>query len=385
VRRALVATICALAVGIVGPVTPVASAAGSALSVSSVTASSDDGHVPANTLDNDLSTRWSGEGDGVWIRYDLGSVQTVGSLSIAWYEGETRTSTFDVQLSADASAWTTVIAGKVSSGATLQPETYDFADGSGRYLRIVGHGNTKNDWTSITETAIFGADRSGAGACAYPADVLDLSNWKVTLPTGSPGSPTQITQPALATYSIDPWFTATAACDGVRFRAAVNGVTTSGSSYPRSELREMANSGSSNASWSSTSGTHTMVIDEAVTALPAVKPHVVAGQIHDASDDLAVFRLEGTNLYVTNGNDSHYELVTSSYVLGTEFEATFVVGGGQIKAYYNGVLQTTISSSFSGAYFKAGEYTQANCGNSSPCSSDNYGEVVIYGLTVTHQ
>jgi hypothetical protein len=147
----------------------------------------------------------------------------------------------------------------------------------------------------------------------------------------------------------------------------------------------MANSGSSNASWSSTSGTHTMVIDEAVTALPAVKPHVVAGQIHDASDDLAVFRLEGTNLYVTNGNDSHYELVTSSYVLGTEFEATFVVGGGQIKAYYNGVLQTTISSSFSGAYFKAGAYTQANCGNSSPCSSDNYGEVVIYGLTVTHQ
>ncbi len=47
-----------------------------------------------------------------------------------------------------------------------------------------------------------------------------------------------------------------AACDGVQFRAPVDGVTTSGSSYPRSELREMTDSGSSEASWSSTSGTH---------------------------------------------------------------------------------------------------------------------------------
>jgi hypothetical protein len=45
----------------------------------------------------------------------------------------------------------------------------------------------------------------------------------------------------------------------------------------------------------------------------------------------------------------------------------------------------TISKNFSGAYFKAGAYTQANCSNSSPCSNSNFGQVMIYDVTVTHQ
>ena len=61
-----------------------------------------------------------------------------------------------------------------------------------------------------------------------------------------------------------------------------------------------------------------------------------------------------------------------------------MVSGGQVKAYYNGVLQTTLKKSFSGAYFKAGAYTQANCEKSSPCSASNYGEVHIFDLKVQH-
>jgi hypothetical protein len=221
-------------------------------------------------------------------------------------------------------------------------------------------------------------------ACDYPSQVLNLSNWKVTLPTGSGGIPTEIKQPLLSTYATTPWFTVVPQCQAVQFRAPVNGVTTKGSTYPRSELREMKNNGTENASWSSTEGTHTMVITQAITNLPASKPHVVAGQIHDSSDDVSVFRLEGTKLYITNGDVNRHKLVTSSYRLGTRFEAKFVVSDGKIQAYYNGVLQTTISRSFSGAYFKAGAYTQANCSNSSPCDSGNFGQVLIYDLTVTH-
>ncbi|WP_309112072.1 chondroitinase-B domain-containing protein [Saccharothrix sp.] len=375
IRRVLLVVLLAVA-----GYQPITASAATALPVAGVSASAHDGNVPANTLDGDPGTRWSAEGDGVWIRYDLGSAQAIGSVSIAWHKGDVRKSTFEVQLSDDGSAWTTVIARRTSSGTTLGPENYDFPDSTKRYLRILGYGNTDNDWTSITETAVNGAD--SGGACAYPADVLDLSNWYIGLPIGAEESPTNVYQPALDTYKIDPWFTTTPACDAVQFRSAVNGVTTSGSSYPRSELREM--NGSAKASWSSTSGTHTMVVDQAITALPADKPHVVAGQIHDSSDDVSVFRLEGGNLYITNGDTSRHKLVTSNYVLGTRFQAKFVVSGGQIKAYYNGVLQTTISKSFTGGYFKAGAYTQANCTNSSPCSDSNYGEVKIYGLTVTH-
>jgi hypothetical protein len=169
----------------------------------------------------------------------------------------------------------------------------------------------------------------------------------------------------------------------VQFRAAVNGVTTSGSGYPRSELREMTDNGSTTASWSATDGTHTMTIDEAITNLPADKPQVVAGQIHNSSDDVTVFRLDDSDLYVTNGNTTDYKLVTDSYKLGTRFEAKFVVKDGEINAYYNGTLETTIENSDDDLYFKAGAYTQANCDKSSPCDDSNYGQVVIYNLTDT--
>ncbi|MEU3731547.1 chondroitinase-B domain-containing protein [Streptomyces sp. NPDC033538] len=378
----------AVAVGVSGAFHPVASAGTSPLEVKSVTASADDGNVPANTLDNDLSTRWSAEGDGAWIRYDLGAAQTVGSVSVAWHQGDIRKSTFDVQLSADGSSWTTVLNRRTGSGTTREQQRFDFADASARYVRIVGHGNTVNDWTSITETDINGADGGGddggGGSCAYPADVLDLTNWYVGLPVGEEESPTNVYQPELATYSDDPWFTTADDCAAVRFRAPVDGVTTSGSKYPRSELREMTDTGESKASWSSTSGTHTMVIDQAITDLPEETPNVVAGQIHDASDDVSVFRLEGSKLYITDGDEEHHKLVVDDYVLGTRFQAKFVIGDGEVKAYYNGELQTTLSKEFSGAYFKAGAYTQANCDNSDPCSDDNYGQVKIYGLNVTH-
>lgn len=228
----------------------------------------------------------------------------------------------------------------------------------------------------------------GSRVCTIPAQVLNLINWKLTVPVKNPDKPTgdalQIAGHKLANYQLDPWFIVQPGCNGVRFRAAVNGVTTKGSKYPRSELRERTDGGSANASWSSDLGTHTMIIREAITHVPAQKPDVVAGQIHDAGRDLSVFRLEGHKLYITNGNVSHYKLVTDNYVLGTVFEARYVVSGDTIKAYYNGVLQATLATHFSGAYFKAGVYTQANCSNASPCSSDNYGEVDIHALTVSH-
>ena len=228
----------------------------------------------------------------------------------------------------------------------------------------------------------------GADHCVSPAQVLNLTSWKLTVPMTNPRKPTgdaqQIAQPALASFERDPWFVVQPGCHGVRFRAPVNGVTTKGSKYPRSELREMRADGRSPASWSSSTGTHTMTIREAITHVPVQKPDVVAGQIHDASSDLSVFRLEGRKLYVTDGNNSHYKLVTSDYVLGTVFEARYVVSDGTINAYYNGALQASIHKPFAGAYFKAGVYTQANCTNASPCSDANYGEVVIYQLTTSH-
>ncbi|MGH8794363.1 MAG: polysaccharide lyase family 7 protein, partial [Stackebrandtia sp.] len=227
-----------------------------------------------------------------------------------------------------------------------------------------------------------------AAECQNPGEVLDLKSWKLTLPVADPedeDQPLEIFQPELDAYSHDPWFVAQDDCEAVRFSNPVNGVTTPNSDYSRSELREMTEDGQDEASWSSTEGTHTLVVQQAITSLPKEKDHVVAGQIHDEDDDVSVFRLEGSSLYVTDDDDSNAHLITDNYELGTKFEAKFVVTGGEIQAYYDGELVATLSKDFSGGYFKAGAYTQANCENSSPCSEDNFGEVVVYDVAVTHE
>ena len=123
---------------------------------SAVSASANDGNLPANTVDNNLGTRWSANGDGHWIQYDLGATRTVAYLQAAWYQGNARVSTFDAAVAdAPTGPWTPVLTGRQSSGTTTALETYDFADAAGRYLRITGHGNSVNGWNSISEVNIF--------------------------------------------------------------------------------------------------------------------------------------------------------------------------------------------------------------------------------------
>src|SRR5213076_2665716 len=79
--------------------------------VASVVASANDGNLPQNTLDNTLATRWSAQGDGQWIRYDLGGLAAIDHVDIAWYLGDTRVSSFDIQVSLDTVTWTKVFSG----------------------------------------------------------------------------------------------------------------------------------------------------------------------------------------------------------------------------------------------------------------------------------
>ncbi|HEX4869878.1 MAG TPA: discoidin domain-containing protein [Moraxellaceae bacterium] len=122
-----------------------------------VTASAHDGNLPANSVDGNTGTRWSAQGDGQWIQYDLKAQRQVGLVRIAWHNGNTRRARFEIQLSSDGRAFTTVHSGE-SSGITTGRETYDFPDASARYVRIVGHGNSSNQWNSIAEAEVHGLD-----------------------------------------------------------------------------------------------------------------------------------------------------------------------------------------------------------------------------------
>lgn len=352
--------------------------------LSMLASSSDAGNVPLNTLDKNLATRWSALGDGQWILYDLGFSKTVSSVDIAWYKGNRRSTRFDILTSENATSWTTVFTG-VSSGQTLNPETYDVNDSAARYVRVVGHGTPVSAWNSITEVEIYGVSPSTPSVVVnVPSDVLNLTNWKLTLPidTAHAGTPDEISQPELDIFADPAYFHLNGTQDGVVFKAHCGGVATSGSGYPRSELREMINRGRDKASWSTSLGTHIMEITQAITHVPDVKRHVVAGQIHDASDDVIVFRLEAAKLFIDeNGNNG--PVLNPNYQLGDVFTVKFVARNGGVECYYNGQYVYTYGVQTSGCYFKAGAYTQSNTSKGDAPTA--YGEVTIYALSVRHE
>jgi hypothetical protein len=137
------------------PSTPISFAA--PLRLNGVTASSaQSGNGIVNVLDGNLGSRWSAQGDGQWAQLDLGSVRAVNEVRIAWYSGSTRTTRFEVQTSRDGTSWTSTIPRTSSSGKTTALESYPVAVVPARYVRVIGHGNSVNDWISITELRATG-------------------------------------------------------------------------------------------------------------------------------------------------------------------------------------------------------------------------------------
>ena len=220
----------------------------------------------------------------------------------------------------------------------------------------------------------------------YPAKVLDLSHWRLTLPvdTTRRGHPDELSQPELESFVHPSYFFVNEGATGVVFRAHCGGITTKGSKYPRCELREMRDHGGrTRAEWGTNDGiTHTMTMTVTITKTPPVKKHVVCAQIHDATDDVIMVRLEGTKLLIErNGIDDI--LLDRDYKLGTPFALKIQAGNRHIKVWHNDVLKLNWKVSRTGCYFKAGCYTQSN--PSKGDTADAFGEVIIYRIQVEHR
>lgn len=221
-----------------------------------------------------------------------------------------------------------------------------------------------------------------------PADLIDFDKWRLQLPIDTPeqsGVPDLYEKAELAAgFQISPWYVALDAVSAVQFRANIEGVTTSGSSYPRSELREMDVAGTTTqATWSGVTGTHVMEIRQAVTHAPVVKQQVVCGQIHNGSSDAVQIVYDTGKIKWRYNGTTQAEILNNAYTLGTVFVVKLEVIDGTLNLYYNGTLAAT-RSGLGGTtnYFKAGCYTQSN--TSQGDSAGAYGEVLIYSLYVQH-
>lgn len=134
------------------------------------------------------------------------------------------------------------------------------------------------------------------------SDHFNLSNWKLTLPVDSSGgtSGTAVEIKSLAGYE-SPYFY-DAPNGAMVFDASVAGATTSGSKYPRSELREMTPSGGL-AAWKLSQGgtmTATLTVDKVPTMSNGATGKVVVGQIHGQNDEMIRLYWEHNTVYFHN-------------------------------------------------------------------------------------
>lgn len=124
--------------------------------VQHVTASAvpESANIPEHSVDGNLSTRWSAPGTE-YVQLDLGEPKPVGAVSLAIYLGDTRKNRFDVLASVDGEEWSTIYENGLTSGTTVQPETFLVEQTTARYIRILGKGNNANPWNSFTEVGVF--------------------------------------------------------------------------------------------------------------------------------------------------------------------------------------------------------------------------------------
>ncbi|WP_375756082.1 discoidin domain-containing protein [Corallococcus exercitus] len=187
---------------LLGGATPALAASG----FTAVTASGNDGNTPSATIDGNLTTRWSSDGVGQWLRGDLGSVKSLSAVDLAWHRGNERTNTFVIATSTDGSTWSTAVS-RTSSGTTASFERYSFTARNARYVRVTVNGNSVNTWASIAEWAAI-------TSAATPTAGKDRFGVTQLYPSKSGGEAWTLADNALADARFDPRDSITRNSDG---------------------------------------------------------------------------------------------------------------------------------------------------------------------------
>lgn len=237
-----------------------------------ILAASDDGsfdgdYGPASAIDGsfDTSSRWSSEGEGKTLTLDLGAPQRVTAIGLAWYKGNERWTKFSVETSVDGANFVPVLEPTQSNGETTAIEMHEMEGTEAQFVRVSGLGNAAGGWNSLLEVQVFGcgtgeiartgdgSDTAATGGVSLyglrtdvpPSENFDLSAWKLTLPADldGDGKVDEIEENELQGWQDPAFFYTDPVTGGMVFRTVPGGTTTSGSSYARSELREMIRAG----------------------------------------------------------------------------------------------------------------------------------------------
>jgi hypothetical protein len=105
----------------------------------------------ANAVDGNAGTRWSSAfSDPQWLQVDLGGTHSICGVTLNWEAAYGKA--FQIQVSADASTWTTVYSTTTGTGGVQAiPVT-----GSGRYVRMNGTARATQWGYSLWELQVYG-------------------------------------------------------------------------------------------------------------------------------------------------------------------------------------------------------------------------------------
>ncbi|WP_220140318.1 family 20 glycosylhydrolase [Kitasatospora acidiphila] len=148
----------------------------------------------ANATDGDLNSRWSSQyTDPTWLQVDLGSVQTVNRVVLAWETAYGKA--YQIQLSNDGTTWTTVYTRTNGTGGT---ETLTGFTGSGRYIRLYGTargtqwGYSLYEFEAFHDTAPNGAHTLSTGGQALDDPASSTAAGTQLISWGLHGGPNQV-------------------------------------------------------------------------------------------------------------------------------------------------------------------------------------------------
>lgn len=97
-------------------------------------------------------TYWGAAGPG-WLKVDLGSVQNLRRISVTNYSDGSRFYKYDIQVSTDGAAWTTVAQKASNSPATATGDHY-LVSGTARYVRVNMLSNSANGSVHIVNLGV---------------------------------------------------------------------------------------------------------------------------------------------------------------------------------------------------------------------------------------
>ncbi len=137
-------------------------------------------------INDNLENRWAANGDGQWLQFDFGSVQTVYSMAFAGVTQTQRAYKFDVLASADGITWTTIHTGGAPATDDLMSIIKFAEPAQARFIKMIGHSSNKSTWNTYAEVRFYNSAEQQAEDISY-WDVYFAKDETVTGKVGEKG------------------------------------------------------------------------------------------------------------------------------------------------------------------------------------------------------